>query len=74
MAEDVLVDTPMLLCNGAEGGLVPPSGLRAGGSRQTTQSARRHSQSTFFLQENTSCTKEMVAWMATWLIDMFEAR
>ncbi|EPE04424.1 rna polymerase ii holoenzyme mediator subunit [Ophiostoma piceae UAMH 11346] len=74
-AEEFPRDVPMLLCNGIVDELVP--------ARYTAAWAERRKQDTqgtqpieLNIQDNTghSCTKEMVARIASWLGDLYEAK
>lgn len=76
--EEFPADVPLLLCNGKQDPLVPTfytaswlekrrrNGLSPGGEQNVK----------FFVQDNTghSCTKEMVAMIATWVGNLFESR
>jgi len=76
--EEFPTDVPLLLCNGKEDPLVPAfytaSWLER--RREVVSSPCGGENVQFFVQENTghSCTKEMVAMIAAWVGDLFEAR
>ena len=75
--EEFPTDVPVLLCNGKQDLLVPAfytaSWLE---KRRVGMSPGVHNNVDFFVQDNTghSCTKEMVAMIATWLGKMYESQ
>lgn len=73
IAERSPMKVPMLLCNGAVDPLVPAKYTQAWVDRRTQVDKRDLVR--LFVQENTghSCTKEMVALIASWLTDVFQA-
>ncbi|OQV07349.1 hypothetical protein CLAIMM_11799 [Cladophialophora immunda] len=76
VAEEFPTDVPVLLCNGAVDPLVPPQYTVAWVDRVREVERKNESgRVRFFVQENTghSCTKEMVALIASWLGDVFQA-
>lgn len=76
--EEFPTDVPVLLCNGKHDTLVPASytalWLRKRHANGLAPEPNKNLK--FFVQENTghSCTKEMVAMIASWIGNMFESR
>jgi pimeloyl-ACP methyl ester carboxylesterase len=76
--EEFPTDLPLMLCNGKLDPLVPQfyTAEWLEKRRNYGVSVGQEDNVKFFVQENTghSCTKEMIAMIAAWLGDMFEAR
>ena len=76
VADEFPADVPILLCNGAVDPLVPaPYTASWVDSRRQIKGGNTSDRVRFYVQENTghSCTKEMVALIASWLGDIFQA-
>jgi hypothetical protein len=73
--EEFPVKVPLLLCNGKHDPLVPAfyTGSWLEKRRENILSPEEQKNVNFFVQENTghSCTKEMVAMIASWLGDLY---
>ena len=76
--EQFPADVPLLACNGKQDTLVPASYTASWLERRLVNkiSLGEEENVKFFVQDNTghSCTKEMVAMIATWLGNIFESR
>lgn len=65
-------DVPLLLCAGEDDTLVPPRYTCAWWDRQVARRGGQADSQSMFIQKNTghSCTKEMVAMIADWLVHL----
>jgi pimeloyl-ACP methyl ester carboxylesterase len=73
--EDFPADVPVLLCSGKQDPLVPAYYTASWLEKKRRKLAPGEEDNTkFFVQDNTghSCTKEMVAMIASWIGNMFE--
>jgi pimeloyl-ACP methyl ester carboxylesterase len=73
-AEEFPEGVPVLLCNGVEDRLVPARYTARWVERRLINNSGKDDVA-YFVQKNTghSCTKEMVAMIATWIGELFEA-
>jgi len=75
--EEFPVDVPLIMCNGKQDPLVPAFHTAAWleRRRENILAPGEEENVKFFVQENTghSCTKEMVAMIASWIGNIFES-